>query len=125
MEEFKDKDYFVSAKEYKDKIVVYVSYMNSKVLSEIPLFIDNKKVFIHFASYDEARKINFQEFDLKNVSIRSKDFDFEIVKTVFEEIHDGNDAITDISKDNIEVFNLIKPVYDRYGYDVTYDAIFM
>lgn len=124
MEELKDKDYFVNFKESKDKIIVYVKYMNSKVLSEIPQKLNNKNVFVHFASYNEARKINFQEFDLKNLAIRSKDFDFEKVKSIFEEIHDGEDAITDLSKDNWDIYNLIKPVYDKYGYDVVYDSIF-
>lgn len=124
MEELKDKDYFVNFEESKDKIIVYVKYMNSKVLSEVPIKFNNKNVFVHYADFKEAKKVNFQEFDLKNISARAREIDPELLKTIFYEINDGDDAITNVKDEYIEIYNLIKPVYDKYGFDVTHDALF-
>jgi hypothetical protein len=124
MEELKDKDYFVNFEESKDKIIVYVKYMNSKVLSEIPIKFNNKNVFVHYSDFKEAKKVNFQEFDLKNISARAREIDPELLKTIFYEINDGDDAITNVKDEYIEIYNLIKPVYDKYGFDVTHDALF-
>lgn len=123
MDQLKNKDYYVSSVESKDNITVYVKFMNSRVLSEIPNRFNNKKVLVHYASYNEARKINFQEFDLKNVATRAREYDEKLLTDILYEIHDGEDAITNVKEDNFEIYNLIKTIYDKYGFDVTHDAI--
>lgn len=46
-----------------------------------------------------------------------------VLQSLFFEIHDGDDAITNLSDKFPVAYISMKKLYDKYGYDVLYDAI--
>lgn len=129
-------------------IIVYIKYSCHETINDIPDYIDGTHILVHFAASKplikckfiteiKARsvivdeKLSFEEFEsqidllkltneldsLKNI------YGTDVLESIFFEVHDGDNAITNISKDYPLVRESIDNLYNKYGFDVIYDQL--
>lgn len=127
-------------------IIVYIKYSCNETIYDIPDYIEGKHVLVHFAVSKPSVKckfiteiktrsviideqLSFEEFEsqidllkltneldsLKNI------YGSDVLETIFFEVHDGVNAITNISKIYPIVRESIDNLYNKYGFDVIYD----
>lgn len=139
---FKSKDWFndVGADEL-GRLVVYCNYMNAEVFSATPSKLGDRYVLIQFASAKkvevkpaiapiiEAPPIVERPTDL-NVPYLIRELDrlekicgSNSLQDVFYEIHDGKNAVTNVSSRYPEVREGLEWLYQSYGFDVIYDEM--
>lgn len=139
----KDKIWFYDTgiDEY-DRPVVYVHLMNSSIfkeLSEVSKQFLETSPCIHYASsslFERSKYVN--EINLiKNLpnSIYTLDFLFHelnklkdvcglnILSDIFYEVHDGQNAITNLSAKFPEVKDSLDKLYAEYGFDLIYNYL--
>ncbi len=124
--------------------VVYVKFMNDEQIQSIPNTIFGKQVLVHLADaktvsankyitfYDN--KINhlnnepsFLDEDIYRLNKAIKELTMacnsEIIQTIFFELHDGKNAVTNLSSRYRSVRYSLEKLYDEFGFDVLYDAL--
>jgi hypothetical protein len=135
------------------KLAVYVKYMNVDVLNSVPDRIGEHQVLIHFASSKTASREKFVEQPWKHVPFaltkkvvkveelpsENLESDLEdltseldrlekicgsnILQDVFYEVHDGKNAVTNLSAKYPEVHDSLLKLYEEYGFDVIYEEL--
>lgn len=149
---FKDQDWFFDVGlDQHDRLVVYVKYMCHDTLHNIPNEINGQHVLVHFANYYTATRDQFtnpnrgtakaveasveEEFDLPAFSKHSisdliqeldrleKICGSNILQDIFFEIHDGKNAVTNLSAKYPEVREALDVLYDNFGFDVVYEEL--
>jgi hypothetical protein len=139
----KDKPWFSDvATDASGRYIVYANYIDLEVLTFVPRTFENKQVLVHFASYRRAN----QEYWLNTPNttapafshaVEEDDVDFlidelerlenktniDIVTSIFYEIVDGDDAITDLSSKYPDIRKRIEKLYNTFGVDVLYDQL--
>lgn len=139
----KDKIWFYDTgiDEY-DRPVVYVHLMNSSIfkeLSEVSKQFLETSPCIHYASSSLLERSKYvNEINLiKNLpnSIYTLDFLFHelnklkdvcglnILSDIFYEVHDGQNAITNLSAKFPEVKDSLDKLYAEYGFDLIYNYL--
>jgi hypothetical protein len=129
----KNKEWFDSVTICKDKVIVYTKFMNSEVFSSVPDSHEGKRILLNFAASKNLTKENFIEtivltkeieldkdkliFNLKNLS---NEFGANLVETIFYEIHDGDNRITNLSEKYPFLKEKLQNLYDEYGFDIIY-----
>lgn len=147
LEQFKDnlvkKDWFKDIDVKNNKIFVYVSSLNKECLLQdvIPDFIDDKQVLVHF---DLAKKQcvdelspeldEILEFELDNsideellvsgiLDVKNSGLSKNILESIFFEIHDGDNRITNFGEKNLEVKEKIQNLYNKFGFDLVFTQL--
>lgn len=165
-EMFKGKDWFfdVGVDEFS-RLVVYVNYMCSDTLYNIPPQVDGTNVLVHFAdAYKATReqyttstrptlldvmarpikeKLEQQSFasclvveDAEEVIFPNglqslvdeldrleKLCNSNLLQDIFFEVHDGDNAVTNLSAKYPEVRESMDVLYKQYGFDVIYEEL--
>lgn len=140
------KDWFHSVGEDQyGRHVVYTKYMDLDVMNEVPDIWGDKRVLLYFAPADAGYKNPLTNNGLLNLSSLSEEMidDLELDKDVliqelsrlkqdcgsnivhdlFYEIHDGKNAITNLSSKFPELRKSVEKLYNEYGFDVIYQEI--
>lgn len=145
---FGKEDWFHSAEVepvYGHDLVLYAKTMSPKILKAAPAKVDKFNVLLHFAAYKEAALDKFankpivtavetipeeasEEEDVSGELITQlwalkKICGKESLSHIFYEIHDGNDAVTDDSKEFPEVRKQLQTLYDDLGFDILFEEI--
>jgi len=135
------------------RLVVYVKFMNHETLNDIPLQLDKEHVLVHFMppknevvpQRQEETPIPLVQFKMSEIEELDRDdleddlgdLDFlaqeldrlervcgsNILQDIFYEVHDGKNAITNLSVRFPEVAASMQHLYDTYGFDVVYDEL--
>lgn len=144
------KDWFHSIGEDSyGRHIVYTKYMDLDVINEVPDIWGDKKVLLYFApaesDYKDSYKNPLANNGLLNISSISDELaeDLEldkdlliqelnkmkqecgsnIVQDLFYEVHDGKNAITNLSSKFPELRKSVEKLYEEYGFDVIYQEI--
>lgn len=130
-----------------NRTVVYVHYMTIEVIKEIQTQCGN--VLIHFAAskllsnkrsehvsgnYFVAEKLeesipdtdpdpNLVDFLLFQINNLKTYYNKNLLQDIFYEVHDGKNAITNLSASNPELREKVEQLYNMYGFDVIYDQL--
>ena len=132
-----DQDWFVEvAFDSASRYIVYASYIDSNVLSFVPSTFDDKQVLVHFAKNKSARKEDWtyqindpyvpccnKDTLINELEVLWNEYGEGVVADVFFEIHDGTNAITELSKEYPDAKNSVQKLYDMFGFDVMYSEI--
>lgn len=131
---FGDRDWFhsVGTDQY-GRVVVYVKYMCDETLHDIPDRVDNKQVLVHFASSllatremytdSNARKTNDVDDLMSSVKTLVGDLGKAKVRDIFYEVHDGANALTNLSDIHPYAREVLEKLYNEYGFDVLFDLL--
>lgn len=150
--QFQGRDWFVNviAKDEKpQKLIVVTKWQNLEILKEIPNNIDEYRVLVHFhqpaismlnptpkpAKVTEVVAVtasSTESIPPTNLDINKLIHDLDklekmcgshTLQDIFYEIHDGNNAVTDLSSRYPEVRKPLEALYNTYGFDVIYEEI--
>lgn len=125
-----------------NKIIVYTKWQSGDIIKQIPEFIDNIQVLVHFVprtiswapktptiivaqsntDSDEGPEYNINDL-IKELDRIEKLCGSHTLQDIFYEIHDGKNAVTNLSARYPEVRRDLELLYDRYGFDVIYEEI--
>jgi len=134
--QFHTKDWFdsIGMDDY-NRFVVYVKFMCQETLS-IPDKVNGKQVLVHYADSINSTKEKYIEKltfissdDLSVLNLKSKLNNLrkmsgsQYLESIFFEVHDGNNAITNLSHQYPEVRKEMEDLYNQYGFDVIYDDL--
>ena len=154
---FKGRDWFfdVGLDEYS-RPVVYVNYMTPTVLTDVPSYVEDFQVQVHFAAAKKADKVGYiananhipfstPAVPLKAVVVSPPKDETEsepdiahltreldrlericgtnILQDIFYEIHDGSNAVTNLSSRFPDVREGMQGLYKLYGFDVVYEEM--
>lgn len=146
-EELSKKEWFDDIGHDKyGNVIVYIKYSCYETINNIPDYIDGAHILVHFAASKPSVKckfiteiktrsvivdeqLSFEEFEsqidllkltneldsLKNI------YGDDVLEVIFFEVHDGKNAITNVSKTYPLVRESIDKLYNKYGFDVIYD----
>lgn len=146
---FSEKEWFDSVGyDNYGNTIVYTKYSCHETINDIPDYINGSHILVHFAvskpsikckfvteikarSVIVDEKLSFEEFEsqidllkltneldsLKNI------YGTDVLESIFFEVHDGVNAITNISKDYTLVRESVDNLYNKYGFDVIYDQL--
>ncbi len=136
-----------------NRIIVCVNHMDNETHTLIPDFIDNHQVLVHYASFYRIERDNFTENLSKthtNVApimmatkpefvddVEAPDLDIliqelealekicgsNILQDIFYEVHDGKNAVTNLSSKFPEVRSSLENLFDVFGFDVIYEEL--
>lgn len=134
---FNDRDWFHSVgNDQYGRVVVYVKYMCHETLHDIPDSVEGKQVLVHFAASKLATREQFtdngsssrrqsSDADLLNRDVNAlvSDFGHDKVRDIFYEIHDGPNALTDLSAKHPYARDVLEKLYEEYGFDVLFDLL--
>ena len=121
-------------KDQFDRLVVYVHYMDSFIIKSIHNLC-GEEVLIHFASHKNCRARNYvKEINLDDILSARQRLVKEIerlesmcskyiLQDIFYEIHDGKNAITNLSFKFPEIKSLMENLYKTYGFDKIYKEL--
>jgi hypothetical protein len=149
----KDKAWFheVSMDNY-GRFVVYAYYINPSIEADVPDKVANRSVLLHFAASKMAQRSQFagevkvppalddiidvtEDAILINESVGdltllTNELDrleklcgTHILQDIFYEIHDGKNAVTNLSAKFPDVRRWMEDLYDAYGFDVIYEEM--
>jgi hypothetical protein len=129
-------------------LIVYTLWQSSEVLSSIPEYIEGYRVLVRFSCslvetplVKKAELGSFNCLPLKtipspapvvelNINLLTRELDrlekicgSHTLQDVFYEIHDGKNAVTDMSKRYPEVRTSLEELFATYGFDVIYEEI--
>lgn len=126
LETLKEKSWFNGVLEEPHKITVYYSEFNPE-LNLIPIKINNKQVLVHFKpkkpyveklSYvSDEPEISAEDLQ-SQINILNKLVSLETLDLLFHEIHDGDDAITNLKDEYQTIYASMEELYNLYGYDL-------
>lgn len=130
------------------RIVVYIKKSTPETLHLIPDVINNKQVVVHFASSLTAHREQFTkvispryqpvpEDPVSNIELPQIDLGAltseldrlekicgtHILQDIFYEIHDGQNAVTNLSTRYSQVRNDLEDLYNEYGFDIIYEEL--
>lgn len=147
---FVDRDWFHSVGMDKSKrLVVYVKYMCDETTNDIPRQVDGINVLCHFATSKHISKELFTPKglnpiknnlppleDLSDVELIEEPDLSELIKElvhlekmcgsnimqdIFYEVHDGINAVTNLSSKFPDVKRGMEKLYEQYGFDLIYE----
>jgi hypothetical protein len=129
------------------RYVVYTSLINSEVMNTVRRDLDGKQVLIAYAHSKPGtdlrrRYMNFYDFTKPKVSVSLEpdselDMDYLTTKLdrlekicgsnalqdIFYEVHDGKNAVTNLSKKFPDVRAGMESLYNVFGFDLIYEEI--
>jgi hypothetical protein len=134
------------------RYVVYTHYMSYDILRDVPDTVSDRQVLVHFVSSKLANRNQFTEtiqrpafledvIDITNeailidddpadIAILTADLDrlektcgSHIMQDIFYEVHDGTNAVTNLSAKFPEVRESMEKLYAKYGFDVIYEEM--
>ena len=119
--------------------VVYVHYMNINIINKIYEKFPKEMPLIHFAlslTYNKLKEVKSLEtclednlnddlsYELSKELSDLKDIcGSNILSDIFYEIHDGKNAITNLSTKFPDVRNSMEKLYEKYGFDIIYESL--
>lgn len=136
LESLKKQDWFDSlGKDEYNRDIVFVHYMTIEVIQYIQSELGN--VLIYFAGSkipDKNKYIHLLEEEpitdcdpfneLKKCLMHLQDqYSRNIIQDIFYEIHDGKNAITNLSLSFPRLRLELDALYQSYGFDVIYDEL--
>ena len=146
-EMFKDQDWYydVGIEEF-GRLVVYCNYMNIEVLTAVPDSIDGTDVLTWFAAYKQAGKEKYADNQTKMTPVKQVEVEPEeeevdmkllikeldrleklcgsrTLQDIFYEVHDGPNAVTNLSARFPEVREGMQKLYKTYGFDLVYEEM--
>lgn len=134
-ESLKDFSWFYSVEHDQfNRPVVYVHYMDNFIIKSIHNLCGTEAL-IHFASHRNCRLLNYvREINLDDILSERQKLLKEIMhlesmcskyilQDIFYEIHDGKNAITNLSFKFPEVKELVENLYKTYGFDKIYKQL--
>lgn len=150
-DKFSDRAWFDSVGRDKfGRLTVYVKFMSLEVLTEIPLQLDGR-VLIHYATSRTAQADQFKAQAnkppslLPEVPVNIVELDDKIIEStdgmcteldsleklcgsnilqdIFYEVHDGVNAVTNLSTRFPEVRERVESLYNEYGFDLIYEEL--
>lgn len=131
------------------RIVIYVNRMSQDIEKAIPTSMFGKQVLVHFAASKLASKDKFTESLVKlppeekyeeldesdiivdaDLSYLTDELDrleklcnSNILQDIFYEVHDGKNAVTNLSGRYPEVRESMEKLYSNFGFDVIYEEM--
>ena len=146
---FEGKDWFNDVDFVQDRIVVYANFMSLDVMKAVPQQVDGKQVLLHFAASKPTQSVSYKPvieitpLALKETLISDipsePNYELEYLQSeldrlellcnsntlqdIFFEVHDGINAITNLSSKYPEIRKDMQILYDDYGFDVIYDQL--
>lgn len=134
------------------RLVVYIKFMNHETLNDIPDRVDGKQVMVHFASSMTASRDQYTEDltkrkapeptlqeELDSVAEVESPVDLSeltneldklekvcgsnILQDIFYEVHDGHNAVTNLSARYPVVRESLERLYSQYGFDIIYEEM--
>lgn len=144
---FENKSWFDSVIMDKNRLIAQVKEMNLSILNEIPTTFNGKQVLVHFAgstkppvvqvplfadSKDILEELDDEDvlFDDKDLEKLSQEVDelvcssnFNTVNDIFYEVHDGNNAVTNLSAKNPFIRSKVEELYNKYGFDILFEEL--
>jgi hypothetical protein len=145
---FKDRDWFhdVGVEQF-GRPVVYVKYACHETLHDIPDTFGGKQVLVHFAASKLASREQFTNSSAPKLSTPSpvvvpvvdtppdfnalceeldrleKSCGTNTLQDIFYEVHDGKNAVTNLSSRYPDVRASLEKLYETYGFDVIYEEM--
>lgn len=150
--QFEGRPWFhsVGRDEY-NRLVVYTHYMCDETLHDVPDHVDGIQVLTHFAASKFATRDQFTSNNTDNIptipappSVEELDSDeleldvddlckeldrlekrcgANVLMQIFFEIHDGKNAVTNMSPRFQDVRDGMEKLYDVYGFDPIYNEL--
>jgi hypothetical protein len=134
------------------RYVVYTSLINSEVMKAVRHDLGGKQVLIAYAHSKpgtdlRSRYMNFYDFTKRSqvpegvVSVITNEVEFDIdylitkldrlekicgsnaLQDIFYEVHDGKNAVTNLSKKFPDVREGLETLYNVFGFDLIYEEI--
>ncbi len=147
----KGKDWFfdVGTDNY-GRLVVYTKWCSEEILRFVPGFVEGVQVLVHFAGSKTVKKDDFAAAPKKpvlelvdeswddnedvvlpvDVGALARELDrlekvcgSNVLQDIFYEIHDGKNAVTNLSAKFPDVKKSLDKLYDEYGFDVIYEEM--
>lgn len=141
--QFQSKDWFFDIDQDNfNRIVIYVKYLSSEVIASIPDRLGGHSILAHFASSKIADSKQFiadasiwqppkpEPAVIAPPPVKPPHSDLigeldrlalicgdNILQDIFYEIHDGKNALTNLSPKFPEVRKSMKKLYDMYGFE--------
>lgn len=127
------------------RFVVYANQINSDIESQVPTKFNDRSVMLHFTASKIAKRDDFveninlyrqiisvpepePELDLTDLAFLTKELDrlerlegTNIVRDIFFEIHDGQNAVTNLSTKFPDIKESVFRLYETFGFDVIYE----
>jgi hypothetical protein len=145
---FKGRDWFndVGTDQY-GRYIVYMNFMTNEALTGVPDTIDGKQVLVHFAGSEAPKREQYVNVDKSvyavpapikvveeevsiNIELLVKELErlekicgSNILQDIFYEVHDGNNAVTNLSDRYPEVRFKVEELYEEYGFDIIYENL--
>lgn len=147
----KGKDWFFDiGTDACNNYVVYAKFMNQEMLTNIPREMAGKRVLVHFAAAKLASKVQFTEqyswrtlpaepledvvqeevVEENSIQYLQESLDYlekqcssNILQNIFYEIHDGRNAVTNLSGKFPDVHQVLFKLYNQYGFDQIYEEL--
>lgn len=134
-------DWYSSIDLDNNRFIVYVHYMGLSVFKKIPQVYDGKQVLVHFESSklltnkyhtdlsklgdqssqeDEMNSLNFLNETLDDLEDK---YDSNVLEHIFFEVHDKENAITNLSSKYPEARTTLEKLYHSYGFDMIYNYL--
>lgn len=150
---FGSKEWFHSVgRDQYGRFVVYIKHTTHETLNDIPDRVDGKQVMVHFASSLTATRSQFtedltvrkpvpvvvvpeepiSEVELPPVDLSKLTDELDslekicgshILQDIFYEIHDRDNAVTNLSVRYPQVRESLVRLYDEYGFDIIYEEL--
>jgi hypothetical protein len=150
-ESFGNEDWFFDVEVSQGRLVVYTHFLSSNIMKQVPRYIDNKQVLLHFAASkkassdsfvskpslhqpkqiesvitepDEPDDVNYELEYLRDELARLESVcGMSVLESIFFERHDGKNALTNIGSKYPSVKEDIDVLYDDYGFDIIYKEL--
>lgn len=146
----KDYDWFHGIELDHNRFIVYANRMDAGVFKTIPESVGGRQVLVHFTNSKLATKEHYTSemipFSLVNEKIidltdevEEIDVNLEelmqtldrlerqcnanIIQDIFYEVHDGKNAVTNLSAKFPDVRKEMEELYDNYGFDIIYEEL--
>lgn len=147
---FQGRDWFndVGNDQY-GRYVVYMNFMSNEALTGVPDTVDGKQVLVHFAGSKAPKREQYVNVDKSvyavpatkpikvveeeasiNMELLVKELErlekicgSNILQDIFYEVHDGNNAVTNLSDRYPEVRFKVEELYEEYGFDIIYENL--
>ena len=137
----KNNDWFTSVGLEDNRLIAYVRYMGLNVFNTIPQTYDGRQVLVHFEHSKETNKhhtvLNAFHFPMESkddelgslnflnesLDALEEKFDSNVLEHIFYEVHDKQNAITNLSSKYPEARQAIENLYNKYGFDTIYNYL--
>lgn len=146
IEQIKDCDWFCgSGKDDYNRHVIYVNKMNLEILLSLPNECDNVQVLCHYYNsfvidsskyvekidsepqnyvVEDSIESKFQKDEIKyHVGLLLEKYGVNTVQDIFYEIHDGGNAVTNLSAIFPELKEKMMDLYRKFGFNPLYKEI--